>query len=175
MLKVERRWIADDLPEYELLEALAHAYGVLSILINDAHLQAGVSGTQIHVRAPNGRYKPIETPINHLEGQLPCMVASADTRTVWIKLSTKESVTPISSIVALTNNVIKEAEDRYGLLFKESLNRIRKPLNLNELSELILERAKNILFIDGYHITLIFYLLQDRYDIFNGTQTTRSF
>jgi hypothetical protein len=41
VLNVERRWVADDLPEWELLDGLAHCHGILSLLIRAAHRQAG--------------------------------------------------------------------------------------------------------------------------------------
>lgn len=37
LLRVERRWVDSELPSHELLEALAHAFGVLSELLFDAH------------------------------------------------------------------------------------------------------------------------------------------
>jgi hypothetical protein len=40
-LTVERRWVANDLPQWEILDALAHAHGMLTFLVQDAHRQAG--------------------------------------------------------------------------------------------------------------------------------------
>lgn len=159
ILKVERLWVADSLPEYELLEALAHAYGVLSILTNDAHLQAGFEGTQIYVKAENGTYKQLEYPTEHLKGRLPCMVASEETRTAWIKLSTKESIKPIIQKWEISTS--KEVKEKYGSLIKTSLNEKTQPRNLKDFANLIFEWGKHILEVDGHHITLVFFIFPD--------------
>jgi hypothetical protein len=159
ILKVERLWIADSLPEYELLEALAHAYGVLSILTNDAHLQAGIEGTQIYVKAEDGTSKIIQYPTEHLKGRLPCMVASEETRTTWIKLSNKELLQPI--IEKLEVAPFEEVKERYGSLVETVLKEKRKPRNLKEIANLFFEWGKHILEVDGHHITLVAFIFSD--------------
>ena len=42
-LKIQRGWVETDLPEFELLEALAIAYGRLAELVHDAHQQMGLA------------------------------------------------------------------------------------------------------------------------------------
>src|ERR1017187_1424241 len=43
MLTSERRWIERHLPNYELLDALAHVYGLIASVIATAHCKAGVT------------------------------------------------------------------------------------------------------------------------------------
>lgn len=159
ILKVERLWIADDLPEYELLEALAHAYGVLSILIDDAHIQAGLTGTQLYEETENGKYKLLEYSTEHLKGRLPCMVASAGKRTVWVKLSTNEFVSPEIIPVTLMDMDIEEAKDKYNDIFKASFKQEKRAKNLKEFADIFWQWAKHILSIDGNHITLVIFIL----------------
>ena len=41
-LRIKRRWVENTLPDYELLDALAIAYGNLAELVHDAHRQMGL-------------------------------------------------------------------------------------------------------------------------------------
>ena len=41
-LRIQRRWVENTLPDYELLDAVAIAYGKLSELVSDAHRQLGL-------------------------------------------------------------------------------------------------------------------------------------
>ena len=54
LLRVERKWISINLPNTELLEALAHSYGVLSSLINDAHIFTGVALPKAYFKYKDG-------------------------------------------------------------------------------------------------------------------------
>jgi hypothetical protein len=52
-LRLQRRWVENTLPDYELLDALAIAYGKLAELVHDAHRQIGLSPPEtIHDDAP---------------------------------------------------------------------------------------------------------------------------
>ena len=42
ILKIERRWVENSLSDYELLDAVAIAYGRISDLVRDAHRQLGL-------------------------------------------------------------------------------------------------------------------------------------
>ncbi len=159
LLKVERLWVADSLPEHELLEALAHAYGVLSILINDAHLQAGIEGTQIYVKTKDDKPEPLEFPTEHLKGRLPCMVASDETRTAWIKLSTKELIKPFIQKSEIAT--LEEVKERYGPFVEALPKETKRPRNLKELAKIFFEWGKHILEVDGHHISLVVFISPD--------------
>lgn len=40
--KVERRWVAEGLPDRDLLDALAYCYGMLATIVVEAHKRCGV-------------------------------------------------------------------------------------------------------------------------------------
>lgn len=42
VLQIERRWVDEELPDYELFDALGYAYGRLSIIVDDTHRQCGM-------------------------------------------------------------------------------------------------------------------------------------
>jgi hypothetical protein len=88
ILTVERRWVANDLPELEILDALAHCFGILSLLIADAHRQAGAP---MHPLALSGHAAEIVVP-GDPSGRPPCMIAPQALRTVSVHLETNEII-----------------------------------------------------------------------------------
>ena len=80
-VSIERRWIAEDLPDVEILDALAHAYGVLNLLLEDAHKQAG--GETGHVWSDGEHTLVLPKNLLHA-GRLPCMVTSTAARTLTL-------------------------------------------------------------------------------------------
>ena len=41
-LRIQRRWVENSLPDHELLDAVATAYGRIAQVVEDAHLQLGI-------------------------------------------------------------------------------------------------------------------------------------
>jgi hypothetical protein len=111
VLTVERRWVASDLPEWELLDALGHAYGMIERLIKDAHRQAGAPYETLDARGPTPH--PIST--EHTGGRLPCMVATAGMRTVMVNLRTGQLLTRRFEPVVHDDEFGARAAKRYGL------------------------------------------------------------
>jgi hypothetical protein len=86
VLTVERRWVADNLPDHELLDVLAHGYGFLAELLADAHLRCGVRMQTFGAEAHDGRHgRSVQAG-----GPLPCMAANAESRTARIHLGRDE-------------------------------------------------------------------------------------
>jgi hypothetical protein len=82
-LSIERRWVDTDIPNMELLDVLAHVYGVLNQIIHDAHDRAGLS----HSLMVDVDGEPVPVPeIETEEGRLPCMVTSRAIRTINLRL-----------------------------------------------------------------------------------------
>jgi hypothetical protein len=83
LLAVERRWVAATLPEHELLDVLAHGYGVVAEVVADAHKQCGVVmqsfSNEAHENRPRRRAQ--------IGGRLSCMVAHAKLRTAYVHLA----------------------------------------------------------------------------------------
>lgn len=81
ILRIQRRWVENSLPEYELLDAVAIAYGKVAQLVADAHRQLGL--------------EPLSTMVGDIDrtegdesrgGRLPCMIGHDDARShhVWL-------------------------------------------------------------------------------------------
>jgi hypothetical protein len=88
VLMVDRRWVADDLPEHELVEALAHCYGVYATILCEAHERCGV-----RMQTFGGEdHKGVHHRSEHIGGRLPCMVMGRDSRTAQLHLGRGEFV-----------------------------------------------------------------------------------
>lgn len=79
-LQIERKWVHDKLPDTELLEALAHAYGVMSKIVAEAHKQIGLPEP-----TTTGLEECAET--KHVDGRLPCMNSPGEVRTTRLHLA----------------------------------------------------------------------------------------
>jgi len=143
-LQLERRWVENDLPDHELLTALAHCWEFLAKLLVDAPSAAAVK----------------DSP--YFSDSLPtCMVDSGDIRSLWIKFSTGETITLESRAIAFN---IKDAEKAAVQYFGQDgfpTRRKDSPPTLRELAEIFFEQAKSVLKVDGYHILLVFLIMPD--------------
>jgi hypothetical protein len=77
LLEVERRWVVPEQPDYEVLDLVAHCYGVLAQLLVEAHIRRGVAmqtfGEEDHEN--RRRRRP------HPTGRLDCMLIGREQRT----------------------------------------------------------------------------------------------
>ncbi len=78
-LTLERRWVDRALPDFELLDAMAHAFGVLELMISDVHDRMGVEHGI--VLDHDGSLLPVRD-----DGRYPCMVTSRAIRTIALSL-----------------------------------------------------------------------------------------
>lgn len=80
---IERRWVEANLPDMELLDALAHVYGILSQIIAGAHDLAGVE----HGLMMNIDGEAVSVPeLEAAGGRLPCMVTTRAVRSISFHL-----------------------------------------------------------------------------------------
>jgi hypothetical protein len=70
VLRLQRRWVENTLPDYELLDAIAIAFGKLTELVHEAHRQIGLSPPRtIHDDAGESYDLPA------MGWRFPCMIA----------------------------------------------------------------------------------------------------
>lgn len=155
VLLVERRWVARELPDTELLEALADCYGALAMLVVDAHERAGF--VMRTFRRDSHEPKPIRTV--HLSGRLPCMVATTQTRTSRLHLGSGELMEPTQIFVPTTPRRREKAGARYGHTAGELS--LKPDEDLIEASVRWFEAAKRVLLKDGQHLPFIHLLTPD--------------
>jgi len=146
-LRIRRRWVANSLPDYELLDALAYAYGKLSLLLTAAAEHWSIVPTAlplIHELDPSDPMpkKARPTCMNLREGMLEGIFSLKDWRN--IKAETKKIV-------------IDESEKSRARQRFEKLDRPAKPPGtLSEMAEYIFRAARIQMEADGYHIHIAF-------------------
>lgn len=148
-LKVERRWVVEELPDPELLEALAHAFAVLQSLVRDAHLQLTL-GDQ--------RADRTCTP-SEMVGRPPgCMIATQELRTACVNARTGQLLQLLQRpSVPIPSDVVQA---RYGLPDLSSLRK-RTGSSLRDMAEYLFGFGKQILERDGFHHPIVF-LISDK-------------
>jgi hypothetical protein len=154
ILKIERRWVENTLPDYELLDAVAIAYGRLSDLVKDAHRQLGLQQPVTTNVVTGGKFGE-----GARSGRLPCMIGHADLRALNISLSDGSLVQleKISKTVDLSE--AKKVAKRYALRPKIVFG---PDISSEETIAANLFRTARTMFLkDGYHITVLF-LLRDQ-------------
>lgn len=148
VLAVERRWTVPELPDGELLDTVAHCYGVLAELVGEAHERLGLRmqtfGGEEH--GPRHSRRP------HPSGRLPCMLPTVEARTAYWHLGEETLMQYVTRTVPPRSPTRDEAPDRYGLGngqhgFMPGLSPHRQACAMHSLGKRILE-------VDGYHRTL---------------------
>jgi hypothetical protein len=142
VIAVERRWIVKQLADYELLDALGHSYGVLSVMLREAHKRAG----RMFVTGDNEG-----NVVKHRQGRLPCMITTKELRTARIALADLRPLVPGQRSVPFELGGAEKLQKRYG------------PIALSEASddpfkyaEELVKQAKRVLQKDKTHIRIFF-------------------
>jgi hypothetical protein len=149
LLEVERRWVDRELPAWELLDALAHAYGVLSRIVGEAHDRAG----EPYVTSDFTHGEPDLIDVKHLGGRLPCMVMVPERRTSTIKLHTGQLVR--AEYVPLPPSdpgAGAAAAERYGL------KNVERAASLDpfDIAAMYMDIARRALLVDGHVVPATF-------------------
>jgi hypothetical protein len=155
ILKIQRRWVENTLPDYELLDAVAIAYGRISHLVRDAHRQLGLQ-------------QPLTTNVETGEkfgegarsGRLPCMIGHADLRSFNFSLADGSLVRleKISKTVDLSE--AQTAAKRYALRPETVFG----PVTTTEeaIGANLFRTARTMFLKDGYHRSILFLFRERR-------------
>lgn len=154
IVRIQRRWVENTLPDYELLDAVAVAYGRLSLLVGDAHQQLGL---------PKPKATQMETgqayPEGGRGGRLPCMIGHADTRTLDVWLATGVPVEFETVEQELNLAEAPKLEARYRVKPTEVFGHGN---GAEERLRGLFATARKMFEKDGYHITIAFLLREDK-------------
>ena len=151
MVRIQRRWVENTLPDYELLDAVAISYGKTAELVHDAHRQIGLdppftihddTGESYDLRAMNWR--------------LPCMIAHELPRTLLISLADGSRVEFETKHVPINVDAASVADliERYGGNPFEAMQRDYK--TNAELAAGYSALMRGVFLRDGYHLTMLF-------------------
>jgi hypothetical protein len=155
VLKIQRRWVENTLPDYELLDAVAIAYGRVSQLVRNAHCQLGL---------PEPVTTNVETGQKYGEGfrsgRLPCMIGHADLRSLNLSLADGSLVQLEKINKAVDLSQAQKAAKRYALRPET----IFGPDNTSEeaMAANLFRTARTMFLKDGYHVTILFLLRERR-------------
>jgi hypothetical protein len=144
LLRVERRWVHDQMPQEEILDSLVHSFDVLSKLLFDAH--------NVLFDQSSREACPWYAISKDAEGRLPpCMVAQDWDRTVWVDLHDGALMRPVSIPMDQSEDDLGRVAERYPGA-KDLKGKLSPASSLQEEAAVWFEQAKNILRTDGYHL-----------------------
>lgn len=148
VLCVQRRWVDEELPDHEILDALAHVYGRLAQMVVDLHRHLGV-------RIPDGGSEAGEHPLLNsvADGRLKSMDVPDEERTIYIAVSDGRQM-EIARIpkAAPSAKVRRLARKRYGKGGWEGLEDAR---TFSDMADVFFKEARRLMLRDGYHLPLM--------------------
>jgi hypothetical protein len=149
-VRIQRRWVENTLPEHELLDAVALAYGRVAEVVRDAHVRLELK-------------PPATTDMTTGEvygeglrgGRLPCMIGHADLRSlnVWLANGRPVEVAMISQNIDLSKADM--LFERYQTTPEEIFGKGENP---EETLQNLFATARKMFAKDGYHVTVVFLL-----------------
>lgn len=144
-LVVERRWVANSLPDNEILEAMAHVYNQLARITIDLTRQTGNP-------LPNWLSHGLPHSMHDLAMDRAAYVSIADGSTYGYRVFNK----PLAEPTEFQKSTL---EKRYGPITKFLAPRVGD--SLRERAEHLFNVAKAMLVRDGYHVGIAF-LISDK-------------
>lgn len=150
-LRVERRWVANTLPDRELLDALAHAYTALSQVILEACERWALTpwqAPQIHDNSVIGAF-----------GERPrCMSDRPEIVEALISLKDGSPLSIVRKTVEFDEEDKAAIKDRYGPIERPTV----PPSNLTQHARALFEQARRVMKKDKHHISIVFLFRENR-------------
>jgi hypothetical protein len=142
---VERRWVAEDLPDWEILDALAYGFNFAKDIVFDAHKQAGSNYIECSLH-------DYLHPLSHddLTGQYSCMNMNATFRTQNIALSDFQTRAFETNTVKMNEHIVSETKKRYSSKIFSQLSEISKH-DPFKFADTLNKVALQVLKKDKYH------------------------
>lgn len=141
LLEVTRKWVVDDLPDRELLQAFAEAYAVLDAMLDDLERYLATSAT----------VPPADAVARH--PRLECMANVEAALTLTINPATGEVYELEEVRTPFDLEAGEHAAARYGVTRALDGVNVDDPF---EYAHALVEISKSILQRDGHHVTLAF-------------------
>ncbi|VBM56246.1 Uncharacterised protein [Burkholderia pseudomallei] len=151
ILRIQRRWVENTLPDYELLDAVGIAYGRVAELVADAHRELGL-------QPPSTMVGDIDRTqgVDSRGGRLPCMIGHGDARSLNVWLATGQVMALEQESVEIDRKHAEAVAGRYRLDPKEVFP-LADPTPEATLNGLF-ATARKMFSVDGYHQTIAFLL-----------------
>ncbi|WP_290517912.1 hypothetical protein [Alcanivorax sp.] len=150
-LQVERQWVTEDLKGVEVLSALAHAFTVLNLLINDIANKNGPEGVYNSEATTESDFVDALEFIS--EDDKPfCMVAFEEFRTTNYNLGNGEDVSLTGTCIEIDEEKTPYIRERYGDI-KSTVGDMGA--SLEDRVQFHLKMAKGVLKVDEFHLTTV--------------------
>jgi hypothetical protein len=150
IMRISRRWVENTLPDYELLEAVAKAYGQISLLVSDAHNVLGLA-----TPTATNQTAAVAYPKEGTDGRMPCMVGHEDQRTLNIWLADGRPFDLSFDTKTIDRTKAHEIEAEYEISAKDIWGDSKKN---DEIIASLFQAARTMFLKDGYHIMIAFLL-----------------
>ena len=149
-LRIERRWVENSLPDWELLDAVATAFGRLRELVDDAHRALGMPVEH--------RPEMADASGNTVgEGRPPCMIGHADRRAQMFGLADGRPIEMVAEVIAIDASMGPELEARYGMTPQEMYPESSRG-SAEAFGAATFDSARRVFLADGHHMHIDFLL-----------------
>jgi hypothetical protein len=144
VLAIERRWVDVELPNYEILDALAYVYGQLALLVVGLHDHLG---WPIPPQHPDWGEHLIANLLP--DGRLKSMERIAAHRTIYITVRDGRVIESVAIPATYDATLKKKVRKRYGKVsdWKEP----NESKTFPEMAEVLFKKARWLMLRDGYH------------------------
>ena len=158
VLRIERRWVHDCLPDDEVLEALAHAFEKLQDILSDCHHHLDLEPDD-------------DDHIDLLDGRPPEMVGREEERTMYINLSDDKIVGTgrAEEEFAPTEEEEREFDERFG----PPPPAVSDPNDLSSLADFYFEYTRRILLATGHAVSVATIIGKNGPVVFDLTSRNR--
>lgn len=154
IVRIQRRWVENTLPDYELLDAVAIAYGRLSQILSDAHLALGmIPQATVDIETEQTYHDELR------EGRLPCMIGHGELRSLDVWLADGRPVELKKVERKIDRASAEKAAERYDIDPAKMFGSGGGP---EGVLRGLYATAKHIFLKDGYHLTLVWLLKDDK-------------
>jgi hypothetical protein len=153
VLRLQRRWVENTLPDYELLDAIAIAFGKITELIHDAHRQIGLDPPEtIHDDTGEGYDR------RAMGWRFPCMIAHELSRTADFSLADGSRIE--FDVKRTTKKVTRAEAEEFlrkrgvDLAIKKAMGQEYK--TYSDLAAGYFDMFKAVFLKAGYHVSILF-------------------
>jgi hypothetical protein len=149
VLSVERRWVDSELPDTEVLDALAHVYGQLALLVVSLHDHVGVPIPEHHPDHGEHLLRNLRE-----DGRLASMEHPLEDRAIYIAVKDGSTLGYRREFGRTNANAdtLKKVQRRYRH-FKPA-KRLTDSSTLMEVAKLYFDMARVVMARDGYHANM---------------------
>lgn len=161
VLTVERQWVVPELPGLELLNALAHAYSMLCLLVDEAHRFIHSSLNSCSTSDNLSCYDGFTGSLYDIP---VCMTTNKEIRTAHLSYPDINLISPVSTRVDYKPEIANKAIKRYKL--DSSLKKqMKQAKDIFSFAEMLVEMSIKVLAKDKFHLLTVFIKCKDRYQI----------